>query len=278
MSFPTEFIVFDTETTGMPPSARLVEIGAIKIRGRSITERYEQLLFPEAPIPASVVGIHGISDRDVADAPTCQEALPEFLAWAGKLPLFGHNAAFDATMLAVECIRSNIPPPTNPVFCTLAASRKLLKGRRSHSLERLVRDLKLPEGPFHPATADAIHTFELIQYLQSEGGASDRLSPFGRGKEVWRYAPDKVQLPDNRRLLHDAADASVAVDLVYRFRNGAVADLRVSPRFFFQRKDTIYMEGICHHAQHMKSYRLDCIVAAHLSYDAPAVRLTRNLT
>ncbi|MBT3340184.1 MAG: 3'-5' exonuclease [Planctomycetes bacterium] len=278
MSFPSEFVVFDTETTGMPPSARLVEIGAVKVRGRSITDRYEQLLFPECPIPASVVAIHGIKDSDVADEPSSKEAIPEFLRWVGKLPLFGHNVAFDASMLAVECQRSGIEPPSNPVYCSLAASRKLLKGRRSHSLENLVRDLNLPEGPFHRASADAIHTLGLIQYLQNEGGAGDRLSPFGRGREVFRYQHDAVKLPDNRQMLKDAADASTVVDIVYKFRNGAVADLRVSPRFFFRRKETLYMDAVCHRSLHMKSYRLDCIAATRLAAEAPPITLTRKLS
>ena len=65
MALPREFVVFDTETTGMPPGARLVEIGALKVRGHHVVDRFESLVYPECPIPPSVIRIHGIDDRMV---------------------------------------------------------------------------------------------------------------------------------------------------------------------------------------------------------------------
>jgi len=46
VSLPREFVVFDTETTGMPPGARLVEIGGLKIRGNNVVDRFERLVNP----------------------------------------------------------------------------------------------------------------------------------------------------------------------------------------------------------------------------------------
>ena len=51
------FVVFDTETSGMPPGGRLVEIGAIRVRGGHVVDRYQRLVFPEGPIPEQVIAI-----------------------------------------------------------------------------------------------------------------------------------------------------------------------------------------------------------------------------
>ena len=165
MEFPRDFVVFDTETTGMPPGARLVEIGAIKVRGHSIVDRFERLIFPEQPIPERVIAIHGISDQAVEAAATASEVLPEFFQWIGKFPLIGHNVSFDASMLAVECLRLGMTAPENPTFCTLSASRRLLQ-RRSHSLQNLATEFRLVSGRSHRASDDAETTLQLLWKLQ----------------------------------------------------------------------------------------------------------------
>ena len=56
-------VVVDTETTGLDArTARLVQIGAIRLGGGSIdeAERFEQLVDPGVPIPAMASAIHGI--------------------------------------------------------------------------------------------------------------------------------------------------------------------------------------------------------------------------
>ncbi len=275
MEFPRDFVVFDTETTGMPPGARLVEIGAVKVRGHSIVDRFDRLIFPEQPIPERVIAIHGINDQAVEDAAPATEVLPEFFRWIGQTPLIGHNVPFDATMLAAECLRLGIAPPDNATFCTLSASRRLLR-RRSHSLQNLAAEFRLDSGRSHRASDDAETTLQLLWKLQEVSGSDFRFRYLGRGKPLAQFTPNPPRLPSSKRDLDAAAESGEAVDIHYRLANGNMIQSRVSPRFFYRQRDGIVMEAYCHIAGFYKSYRLERIQAVYPCPDAPPPRVRRS--
>jgi DNA polymerase III epsilon subunit family exonuclease len=274
MGLPREFVVFDTETTGMPPGARLVELGAIKVRGDQIVERFQELIFPELPIPPKTTEIHGLSDQDVARSRTAADVVPKFLDWIGKLPLFGHNVSFDATMLACECGRLAISPPENATYCTLSASRSLLR-RRSNSLSNLAIEFGIDTGRAHRASDDAETTLQLLWKLIEIAGKGFKMDQLGSGASVASFAPGPVRLVGSKAHLWDAAQTSHAVDLHYRNANGYLMQARVTPRFFFPSRNSAVMEALCHSDGHYKNYRIERIQAVHPCPDAPTVRVRR---
>lgn len=72
-----DYVAIDIETTGLDRSARIIELGAVRIRhGRKVAS-YSQLVNPQIPIPAKVTQITGITDRDVKGKPTIDKALPD---------------------------------------------------------------------------------------------------------------------------------------------------------------------------------------------------------
>jgi DNA polymerase III epsilon subunit family exonuclease len=261
VSLPREYVVFDTETTGMPPGARLVEIGAVKVRGHHIVDRFSRLIHPECPIPPVVIRIHGIDDQAVANAAKANEVVPEFLKWAGKAPLVGHNVQFDATMLACEAARYGLPLPDNPTYCTLLASRRLLK-YKSHALQSLVAELGLPAAEHHRALADALHTWNLMQKLELLFGPQFHTASMGCGRELCSFAPEPIRLPEPREFLREAALAGEAITMTYRLAHGGVFQALVSPRFFYRSGAYLWMEALCHDRNFYKTYRIDRILAA----------------
>lgn len=274
MGLPRDFVVFDTETTGMPPGARLVEIGAIKVRGDKVIERFQELVFPELPIPPKTTEVHGLDDHAVADARTAEEVVPEFLDWIGKLPLFGHNVAFDATMLACECSRIGVSPPENSTHCTLGAARTLLR-RRSNSLEALAGEFGIDTGRAHRAADDSETTLHLLWRLIEIAGAGFKMDQLGSGASVASFAPGPVRLRGSKAQLWDAAANGDAVELHYRNANGYLMQARVTPRYFFPSRNTAVMEAFCHEDMHYKNYRVERIQAVHPCPDAPRVRVRR---
>jgi DNA polymerase III epsilon subunit family exonuclease len=262
VSLPREFVVFDTETTGMPPGARLVEIAGLKVRGHHVVDRFESLIHPECPIPPAVIRIHGIEDQAVADAPKAEKVVPEFLAWAGKAPLIGHNVQFDATMLACESARFGFSLPDNRTYCTLKASRRLLK-RKSHALQSLVTELGLPAAEHHRALADAEHTLNLMRKMEMMFGAEFSTASMGSGRELSAFLPEAIRLPAQREFLREAATAGEAIEMTYRLRHGGVFKTLVSPRFFYRSGRFLWMEAMCHDRNFYKTYRIDRIIEAH---------------
>ena len=104
-------IVFiDLETTGINVSSdRIVEISALKISPNGKEQWMTTLVNPEMPIPAKVTAIHGLSDSDVAGAPTFREIAKNVASFLEGCDLAGYNAMkFDIPVLAEEFLRTNV--------------------------------------------------------------------------------------------------------------------------------------------------------------------------
>ena len=150
-----DFVGFDIETTGLDgETERITEIGAVRVVNGTVTESFQTFVDPGKPIPPEIVQLTGISDSDVAGAPSEGEALSAFLKFAGDLPLVAHNAAFDVGFLASGAARNGLD--FHPVFVdTLAVSQSLMKELKRFKLDIVARALGLPEFNHHRASDDA---------------------------------------------------------------------------------------------------------------------------
>lgn len=100
--------IFDLEATGLNITQdRIVEIAVIKINPDGTREDYHKRINPECHIPEEVSAIHGIYDKDIADAPTFAEALDELMEFLGDADFAGYNSnKFDLPLLAEEILRT----------------------------------------------------------------------------------------------------------------------------------------------------------------------------
>jgi CBS domain-containing protein len=111
-------VVLDTETTSLnAQSARLVQVGAIRIFGAEIddAERFELLVNPGVPIPAVSTAIHGITDADVQDAPRFDVVAKLLAEFCRSAVVVGHAIAYDVAVLQREHDRAGLawrPPRT----------------------------------------------------------------------------------------------------------------------------------------------------------------------
>lgn len=102
--------VLDLETTGLNPRLdRIVEIAILKLMPNGERKDYAFLVNPGIPIPPTVIAIHGITDEDVADAPTFLELAPKINQILDGCDLAGFGIErYDAQMLREEFARSGI--------------------------------------------------------------------------------------------------------------------------------------------------------------------------
>lgn len=100
----------DLETTGINVSTdRIVEISVLKISQGGKQEWMSTRINPEIPIPPKSTAIHGITDADVANAPTFREIAKKLIAFLEGTDLAGYNAIkFDIPVLAEEFLRINM--------------------------------------------------------------------------------------------------------------------------------------------------------------------------
>jgi len=133
-------IVFDTETTGLNPSAgdRMVEIGCIELVNRVETGRHFHAYFnPDRPMPSEAEAVHGLSDIFLSDKPRFGELAEELLDFIEDSPLVAHNASFDFGFLNAElerCSRKSVC--SSRMVDTLLLSRSRHPGAK-HSLDAL---------------------------------------------------------------------------------------------------------------------------------------------
>jgi DNA polymerase-3 subunit epsilon len=103
-------VFFDLETTGANVTQdRIVEIAALRIdpSGEEIEKHW--LVNPGIPIPPVTTSIHGITDKDVENAPSFENIANEVLDFFKGSDLGGYNhIKFDVPLLMEEFNRVNI--------------------------------------------------------------------------------------------------------------------------------------------------------------------------
>lgn len=121
-----EFVVFDTETTGLAPSKdRIIELAAIRFKNGEPVEWFETLINPERDIPEEASKVNGITNVMVENAPTISQVLPSFEDFVGKSNLVAHNMEFDLKFLFYS--GSIITDEKRKYFDTLEQAQKILK-------------------------------------------------------------------------------------------------------------------------------------------------------
>ena len=174
-----DFVVVDVEATGAKtPPNRLIELGAYRIRGGKIVDKFLSLVNPEIPIPRFVMALTGISNEMVKSAPVFAEVAPRWLDFVSDSVLVAHNAAFDTSFLNHEI--SRVYPGhrmLNPHLCTVRLSRRVLSDLSNHRLDTIASHFSIPIVSRHRAGSDALATAEifllLLSKLEEEHGVKD---------------------------------------------------------------------------------------------------------
>lgn len=162
------YIIADTETTGLGPRDRVVELAWTEIDEHlNVIDQQYSLIDPEIPIPQAAHKVHGITNVMVATAPTIEEffsTVTDQPLKHGEVVFIAHNAAFDLKFLR------RFIGTLHGVLCTVRASRKLLPDLDSHKLDYLKEVLGLPETKSHSADGDVATTLELLRFLSEQVG------------------------------------------------------------------------------------------------------------
>lgn len=160
-----KYVVFDLETTGInAQNERITEIGAVKYENGEIGETFCTFVNPKKHIPEKITELTGISDEMVADAPTEEQAVKDFLEFCGDAVLVAHNAKFDVSFIRSACERCGFP--FNPVYIdTVVMARKLLPNAKNYKLDTVAKNLNLRNFNHHRASDDALILAEIFNRL-----------------------------------------------------------------------------------------------------------------
>ncbi len=168
-----EFVVLDTETTGLRPgSHRVIEVAGIRIKGGEVIGSFQSLLNPGTRLPAFIVQFTGIMQDMVNTAPKAAEILPDFLHFIDGAILVGHNIGFDIGFLGYEARLLGYDFPIDGLD-TIPLARRFLPGLRRFKLDKVAEHLKIPAANRHRALGDARVTaavfIKLLALAQEQG-------------------------------------------------------------------------------------------------------------
>ncbi len=194
--YTKDYVVFDLETTGLSPETdEIIEISGIRVRGGKAAEEFSTLVNPGRPIPYAASRVNGITDSMVRDAPTLEDALEKFLAFAGEDILVGHNIhTFDMLFLyngAARALKRAVP---NDYVDTLYLARNCLPGLYRYRLTDLAAHFGIDTQGAHRALKDCSmnqRCYECMgRILESRAQSVDAAGGRGKASDGRRDASD----------------------------------------------------------------------------------------
>lgn len=154
-----QFVVFDTETTGLYPHLgdAIVEIAALRInKDGKVLGEFQRFVHSGIPSHPETVKIHGLTDEFIAKhGQTPKEVFPEFIRFIGNTTLVGHNIRdFDMKFLNRHLLAIGLPPVENPLIDTLDLARAKLPQLGNHKLGTLATKFNIDYSKAHRALED----------------------------------------------------------------------------------------------------------------------------
>ena len=181
---PDDYIVLDTETTGLPDENGLPDIVTLSItvvRNREITESIEFEIRPQRPISEEAQAVHGISNEQAAKFESFESQWSQIADYLKDQLIVIHNASFDWPILHDHVARYHLVSPTiKGVFCSQKAAipwaqaMNLPCSHRGPSLDALtkafeVEDLRAKGNGVHGAGIDSRQVALVLEVMRPCG-------------------------------------------------------------------------------------------------------------
>jgi DNA polymerase III epsilon subunit-like protein len=198
-----DFVVWDSETTGLEADAKIVSIGIVDgVTGATLVDT---LINPGEPIPWDATQIHRITDAMVQDAPSFDQVYPVIRRALLNRRWVIYNSEYDIRRLRYECDRYGLlyPAPARllrewswtgkgdlsdarDVWCAMhlyawhyGSWHDYYGNYRWQKLVNAAADQHIPHPNAHNALADALTVRALIHKLALSEDRTDILERTG---------------------------------------------------------------------------------------------------
>ncbi len=172
------------DEVGIPVQVGIAEVSSLSADPGSF---YRSYLRTGRPVTWAARRVHGITDADLADAPSLLSLWPEIKTRLTGRWIVAHGAGTERRYL-----RAFPAHGFGPWVDTLTLSRKILPGRASYALSDLCAELSLeeqarlllPDFRWHEALSDAVACLLLLKKLIVLSGIADHpveVFEFGNG-------------------------------------------------------------------------------------------------
>lgn len=243
-------VAFDTETSGAYPlDSEIVEFGAVKWKDGQEVGRLQMLLKPSEPMTQFIIGIHGITNEMVADAPKMSEKINEIHSFLDGSIIVAHHAPFDLGFLRVDFEKNKMSSPNTLNLCTSLLARKLIHETVNHKLQTLVKYFNINGGQAHRAYDDASAclqvAFECFRRLEGNSSLANILEIQGKNLDWSNY--DLLSLPPSSlQKISQAIAQRKKIDIVYQGGTAGIGSRRITPMGIVRNPDGDYVMALCH--------------------------------
>ena len=181
---PDDYIVIDTETTGLTDENGLpdiVTLGITVVRDREIAESIEFEIRPTRAISEEAQAVHGITDKQAAGFETFESQWSQIADYLKDQLIIIHNVSFDWPILLDHVARYDVRmPQIQGVFCSQKAATPWVQtanlpcSHRGPSLDLLtgvleVEDLRAKGDGIHGTEIDSRQTLRVIEMIRHYG-------------------------------------------------------------------------------------------------------------
>jgi len=155
-----DFIALDFETASSKHySACSLGMAFVK-NGKVVDKRY-YLIKPPCKFVSYNVKIHGLTDKDVAHAPTWEQLWPEINKLTQNSLLIAHSASFDISVLIASCSYYDLPLPHFDYIDSIDLFRAAYPSHHKASLDYCSHLLSIKLENHHNALDDALACAEI---------------------------------------------------------------------------------------------------------------------
>jgi DNA polymerase-3 subunit epsilon len=185
---PDDYIVLDTETTGLPDEIGppdIVTLGITVVSNREIAESVEFKTRPQRRISEEAESIHGISNEQAAEFKSFDSQWYQIVDYLIDQLIVIHNASFDWPILLDHVARHGLAMPgIQGVFCSQKAATpwaqamNLPSSHRGPSLDTLtkalgIEDLRATVDGIHGARVDSQQCARVVDVIRDYGNMSE---------------------------------------------------------------------------------------------------------
>lgn len=250
----TAIVAIDTETTGVEPGSRLLELAAIALtEDGSAGARFLQMANPGMPIPADAAAVNKITADMLEGKPDAAQVLRDFFAWlpAGAV-LVAHNAPFDCGILTWEAQRHDIAIPDVQIIDTLTMARALGETKKN-GLQALVEHHGIQRlSDAHRAMSDADACRQYFIMVKDRAGTAP--VPWAEAGYQHSYT---AELPECLHGLPELIATGKPVVFTYIDGKDETTERTVTPYGWARLPTGVMFHGWCHLREARRTFRAD---------------------
>ena len=259
-----KYIAFDTETTGIEPGSRIVELAGILFDESGVLDIFETLINPGMPIPADATALHGITDEIVQrSGEETYLALAEFCRWCEPdAILVAHYASFDTGMMSWAFQFCGVPQPIGQQVIDTWQIAKHIGATKNNKLITLVEHYGINRaGLAHRAMNDADACMRYFNLLLKDKRfvrfiPHEHVQPWADAGHEYSYVAPEV-LPESiaslPALVADGGDFTFA----YHDGKGEHTERTITPYGWALKGDVVMFHGWCHLRNSRRTFRAD---------------------